>query len=151
MLEKGQSQSPGQKWNRIQISVPMCLFTRRSSVRRPCCSSRSSRPGTAALFLPEPTKRGRQLPCDFIYILATVQEASLHPRLVSSAVAALVFSGFLMWSDWFSQQFYLPLLARPVLILWHYYHMVLVVCFAAWRAGRKRKLSLICVDFAETG
>lgn len=95
MLEKGQSQSPGKEWNRIQISVPMCLLTRRSSVRRPCCSSRSSRPGTAALFLPEPTKRWRQLPCDFIYSLATVQEASLHPILVSSAVAALVFSGFL--------------------------------------------------------
>lgn len=40
----------------------------------------------------------------------------------------------------FSQQFYLPLLARPLLILWHYYHMVLVVCFATWRIEKKKEI-----------
>lgn len=88
-------------------------------------------------LLPEPPQTWRQLPSDLIHSLAEVQEASLHPRLMSSAVAALVSSGFPKCSDWFSQQFYLPLLARPLLVLWHYYHVVLVVCFATWRARKK--------------
>lgn len=97
MLEKGQSQSPGKKCNRIQISVPMCLFTRRSSVRRPCFFS----PKLSWESRTYSRKMWRQLPCDFIHSLAAVQEASLHPTLKPSAVAALVSSGFLKWSDWF--------------------------------------------------
>lgn len=140
-LEKGQSQSPGKKCNRIQISVPMCLFTGVQSVVHVVpVNPDPARPPSPCQ---NPHKQEGSFPVTPLTALQQFRKLP-PPRLLSSAVAALVSSGFPQWSDWFSQQFYLPLLARPLLILWHYDHMILVICFATWRAGKKE----ICGGFA---
>lgn len=142
MLEKGQSQSPGKKCNRIQISVPMCLFTRRSSVRRPCFSS----PKLSWESRTYSRKMWRQLPRDFIHSLAAVQEASFHPTLKPSAVAALVSSGFLKRFDWFFTAVLSPTVgsASPHSLALLPHGPCRMFCHLKNR--KKRELSLNCVD-----
>lgn len=127
MAEKSQSQSPRKKSETASKSVFLCAYLHagvQSVVRAfPVEAVNPDLEWPPSFFPQKLQKHEGSFP---VTSLTALQQF----RKLPSAVAVLVSSGFVKWSDCFSQQFYLPLLARPLLILWHYYHVVLVICFA---------------------
>lgn len=81
-------------------------------------------------------------------IKADIRAASQFPRCSTQCRSILWFrmfrGGFRSWvrsppADWRLQQLYVPLLALPLIILWHHHHVFPVVCSAPCRNNQNKK------------